>query len=103
MRNITREAVDAFLSGREWKKDNTEVKVEVRKGRRSKVTMLLHGNAIAVTGQFDSHPGLRISTAGWDTNTTRERLNGLPHVYVYRKKGQLHLNGKPWDGDWVTA
>ena len=44
MRNITREAVDAFLSGREWKKDNTEVKVEVRKGRRSKVTMLLHGN-----------------------------------------------------------
>ena len=103
MRDITREAVDAFLSGREWKKDNTEVKVEVRKGMSSKVTMLLHGNAIAVTGQFDSHPGLVISTAGWETNTTKERLNGLPGVSIYQQDFQFHLNGKPWDGEWVTV
>jgi hypothetical protein len=98
MRKITGEAVDAFLSGRNYKKDNTEVVVQ-----GNKVTMLLHDNKIAMVGAFDSHPELRITTGGWDTNTTKERLNGLPGVQVNHSDHKLYLNGKKWDGEWTTV
>jgi len=40
--------------------------------------------------------------AGWNTNTTRERLNALNGVRVTTKKGQAYLNGEKWDGEWIT-
>lgn len=63
------------------------------------LALYLHGNKIA---QHTSE-GLMVSTAGWDTNTTRERLNGLRGVSVYRRKGELILNGKKWDGEMVNV
>lgn len=62
-------------------------------------TLFLHANPIA----RHTEKGLEITDAGWDTNTTRERLNGLRGVRVYRRKGQLILNGKEWDGAWVNV
>ena len=61
--------------------------------------LFLHANKIA---EFRAD-GLWITTAGWDTNTTRERLNGLHGVSVYRRKGELFLNGKAWDGEWTNV
>ena len=46
---------------------------------------------------------LQITTAGWNTVTTRERLNGLPNVSVIQRKGKLYLNGKEWDGEWIEV
>lgn len=39
-----------------------------------------------------------ITIAGWNSVTTRERLNGLSEIRLGTKKGQLYLNNIPWDG-----
>ena len=61
--------------------------------------LFLHGNKIA---QHTSE-GLMITLAGWNSNTTRERLNCLTGVRVNTKLGQAYLNGKEWDGDWILV
>ena len=86
MRKITRDAVQAFYAGTNYRNTNTEVKNGV---------YMLHGNIIAV--RYDNGD-IEISLAGWNTNTTRERLNGLEGVEVRTKQGQAYLNGEPWDG-----
>jgi len=93
MRKITQQAVDAFNKGKPFKSGNTEVKVDVWGARE----MFLHNNLIAT--QFPEG-GLEITTAGWNTPTTRERLNGLNGVSVNVSKGQLYLNGEVWDGNF---
>lgn len=65
--------------------------------------MSLHRNNIA---HFDHALGsLHICTAGWNTVTTRERLNGLPGVRVHVAKGQTYLNGVVWDNpaEWTEV
>lgn len=61
-------------------------------------TLYLHGNAIA----RHTSSGITITNAGWPSNTTRERLNGLPGVSVNQKKGKQYLNGKEWSGEWTS-
>jgi hypothetical protein len=56
----------------------------------------LFGNKIAA---IESDGRLWISNAGWDTKTTKERLNGLPGVSIQQKKGEWYLNGNQWDGN----
>lgn len=95
MRDITKKAVAAFNAGKSFSLGNTLVAVD-----STEVTLNLHGNLIArkfiMTGETE------ITTAGWNTPTTKERLNGLPGVSVYTKAKQLYLNDKPWDGSWKT-
>jgi hypothetical protein len=92
-RQITENAVRAFLLGDNFKQSNTEVHADC-----TGVYMFLFGNMIAVrVGNR-----LQITTAGWNTTTTRERLNGLPNVSVTQRKGKLYLNGKEWDGELIT-
>lgn len=91
MRNITEQAINAFTEGKPFKKRNTKVRIE-----GDIVILLLHNNEIA---KIDSD-GTWVTDAGWNTNTTRERLNGIPRVDVRSKKGQLTINGHSWDGSW---
>ena len=66
--------------------------------------MFLHGNCIATRAHFGAElkdNQFMISAAGWKTNTTKERLNGLPGVSIRQKKGEWYLNGKLWDGNWI--
>lgn len=95
MRKITREAVHAFESGARYKNTNTEV---------NDFGYFLFGNKIAEFESMykDGNKNINITLAGWNTNTTRERLNGLDGVHVTTKKGQAYLNGVAWDGDWIT-
>lgn len=72
------------------------------------LSLALHGNSIAkwVICSKGKIPELWITTADWDTPTTRKRLNLLPGVYVFHRRGQLmlRLNGGPvvpWDGKWL--
>ena len=63
------------------------------------VFMLLHGNAIA---NLDKGV-LSIDSAGWKTNTTKERLNGLKGVSIHQKAGLWYLNGIVWCGKLTTV
>lgn len=99
MRKITELAIQAFNAKESFSLGNTTVSIDnVIGGVESELR--LHGNIIAkclLNGE------LFISTCGWNTPTTKERLNGLSGVSVSTKKGQLYLNGKAWDGEWVNV
>lgn len=88
-RQITENAVRAFLLGDNFNQSNTTVQADC-----TGVRMYLFGNLIA--NRVGNR--LQITTAGWNTVTTRERLNGLPNVSVTQRRGKLYLNGKEWDG-----
>ena len=100
MRKITQEAVYAFKMGIDFNKQNMKVWSD---GYTQ--YMALHGNIIAKTIFIDGDLNtgiLQITLAGWNTNTTRERLNGLQGVHVTTKQGQAYLNGEKWNGEWTT-
>jgi hypothetical protein len=80
---------DAFYELKKFKLDNTEVRDSA---------IYLHGNKIAEHGNECS---IWITTAGWNTRTTFERLNGLYGCHVTKRKGILYLNEKEWDGKWI--
>lgn len=63
------------------------------------VTLYLHGNAIAEWRKGK----LYVSTAGWNTVTTRQRLNMLPGVHAHNSRRVLYLNDKVWNGQWAQA
>ena len=97
MRNITHKATTKFLKAERFNENNTSVEV------LPNVTILkLHGNAIAYRYN-DPEKTLSITTCGWNTKTTRERLNSLPGVSVTVKKGVQYLNGKEWDGKLIDV
>ena len=96
MRKITQQASEAFLAMRPFKAGNTRVVVN---DACCYAELLLHGNVIARnTGGLIS-----ITNAGWRTNTTKERLSGLNGVSIYQTAGVWYLNGKEWNGCWVTV
>jgi hypothetical protein len=89
-RKITQEAVQNFLDGVPFKKSNMRV---VREG--TIYYLQLFGNRIAA---IEADGKLWISNAGWKSNTTKERLNGLPNVRIQQVRGDWYLNGQLWDG-----
>jgi hypothetical protein len=60
--------------------------------------MYLFGNLIA-TLEHSVGGVLKVTNAGWKSNTTKERLNGLPRVSIQQKKGEWYLNGQLWNGE----
>ena len=90
-RKITQESVRNFLDGVPFKKSNMSV---VREG--TIYYLKLHGNKIAA---LEADGRMWISNAGWRSNTTKERLNGLPNVRINQKNWEWFLNGKVWDGN----
>tara|TARA_R100000008_G_scaffold12468_1_gene6233 strand:- start:4150 stop:4455 length:306 start_codon:yes stop_codon:yes gene_type:complete len=95
MRKITQDAVRAYNNNYNFKRSNTEVRVlKNDNGVIFETQLFLHGNCIAhknKTGSF-------ISSCGWHTTTTKERLNGLYGVHIYQKDWNWYLNGELWDG-----
>ena len=97
MRKITRESVDAFMNARKFKKANMEVEV------LPNVTILkLHGNEIAYRYNNPERT-LSITNAGWQTNTTKERLNGIPNVSIHQKIFVWYLNDVEWNGSLIDV
>ena len=60
--------------------------------------VFLHGNKIAEVGDRF----IRLFDGGWQSNTTKERLNGLQGVSVNQKNFIWYLNGEEWDGSWTA-
>ena len=83
MRKITQQAVDALFSGRNFKAGNTKVE---------NGTLILHRSSIA---KIESGK-LFVRSGGYETNTTKERLNGLPNVSIHQKNYKWFLNGIEW-------
>ena len=95
MRNITIESINAFLSAKKFKKSNMQVEV------LPNVTVLKYqGNEIAYRYN-DPKKTLSITNCGWFSNTTKERLNGLPNVSIQQKNFIWYLNGKEWNGNLI--
>ncbi len=95
MRKITQESVDKFLNRKPFSKGNMKVEEA-----GSTFRLKLHGNTIATIDEFNM---LSISNAGWRSNTTKERLNGLPNVRINQKNWNWYLNGQEWDGAWTRV
>lgn len=89
MRKTTQEIVRAFR--------NHERKT-VGNSYTDGKALFLHGNKIAEFRDGE----LWITNAGWSTNVTKERLNGLPGVSIYQSNFQWYLNGKEWNGEWIN-
>lgn len=88
MKKITRDAVRAFVNGEEFKRDNTHVYSEV-----GDMFFTLHGHIIARRIEGIVY----IRDAGWQTNTTKERLNGILDAYhadsyIFQKDFQWYLS-----------
>jgi hypothetical protein len=97
MRTITQNAIDKFLNAETFKSSNTQVEV------LPNVTILkLFGNPIAYQYN-DPEKTLSITNCGWKSNTTKERLNGIPNVSISQSKGIWFLNGTEWDGKLIDV
>lgn len=104
MRKITEKAIKAFYNKNNFKQNNTQVTYvpNMLKGV-SIVVMFLHGHAIAKLTKGE----LYVRHAGYTTNTTKERLNGLEGVNIHQKDFEWYLNGVKWDYqdgyDWLKV
>jgi hypothetical protein len=91
MKIVTQNAVACFNRGGNATFSNTQVVTE------NGVTKLyLFGNLIAVK----ENGVVKVSNAGWESKTTKERLNGLNGVHIKQKNFQWYLNGEEWNGSW---
>ena len=84
MRKVTRDARYALLHEKNYSSHNTWVRGN---------ELILHSTVIV------ERDGLQfvLRTGGWNTPTTRDRLKAFARS-CYTVKGELHLNGEPWDG-----
>lgn len=87
MRLVTKRSIECLFIGKNYSSKNTKVI-----GDR-----LYLWDTPIIEVRDD---GVYIQTGGWNTSTTKERLNGLPGVRVYHKKHILYLNDVPWNGNW---
>lgn len=86
MRKITSDAVEAFENFENFRRSNTSCAHTNNYLSR----MYLHGNLIA----WKSKDGtLKITLAGYNTRTTRERLNGISGVHIICRNGQAFIKG----------
>ena len=92
MRKVTEQIKEAFEQGKSKKVGNTETDGQ---------TVWLHGNAIVKRDPS----GLVLATlAGWNTPTTRERVNGITGLGIYQSNFVPMLNGSEIDSfDWIAV
>ncbi len=92
MRKVTQLIKKAFDNGTSLKVGNT---------RTDGQTVWLHGNAIV---KRDADGLVRWSLAGWNTPTTRERVNGIVNAGVFQFKFEPVLNGQVINSsDWFAS
>ena len=90
MRAVTNNITNAFIANRPASIGNTTVIV-----KDNTTELYLYGNLIA-----KKEKGVTKTTnCGYQTNVTKERLNGLPGVRIQQIKDKWYLNGKEWNGE----
>lgn len=105
MRKITSQSVDAFVNGYGFNQGNTSVSScgydEIKAW-----FFMLHNNRIAEKAVHLNE--LTIWDAGWQTVTTKERLNGILSRLtfgwsLFQKKGQWFLTNGDVTHEWSGA
>jgi|688.fasta_scaffold1283599_1 hypothetical protein len=98
-RQVSKTMATALMSRKNKKSGSSEV---VHDKVLGSTTMYLHHHAIA---HLDSDNVLTIRSAGWETNTTKDRLNALPGVRINQKDYQWYLNGEIWknSSEWTEV
>tara|TARA_R110001592_G_scaffold115065_2_gene315299 strand:- start:1678 stop:1968 length:291 start_codon:yes stop_codon:yes gene_type:complete len=94
MRKITQESIAAFNSNETFSKSNTAVSVT-----DTTTVLLLHGNSIAFKDRTTGK--VKITHCGWDTTTTKERLNAIDGVSIQQRQFQWYLNDELWHGELI--
>ena len=91
MRKITKDIKRAFEQGRAQTIGNTHTDGN---------TVWLHGNAIVRRTESGS---IEATLAGWNTPTTRERVNGITGMRFHQMNFEAFLDGKPiCENAWIT-
>ena len=78
MRKIESQMIEAINGNKNWKSGNTEVVTNMGVS-----TVYLHGNKIALVDDTS----LTIFDGGWQSNTTKSRLNALCDEYCIAGEG----------------
>lgn len=89
MRTVTEQICQAFQERRALKVSNSET---------DGTNLWLFDNKIAEWRQGD----IWISNGGWNSKTTKERLNGLAGVSIVQRNGNWYLNENLWQGEWTS-
>ena len=106
MKKITKEACEAFINGVPYNNSNTKVVLF-----NDFALMTLFNNYIAKRGTTDNANAVVLSDGGWESNTTKERLNGLleclnaPFFIMQRKYVWYVTDGKkriPWKSGYTV-
>ncbi len=84
MRTVTKKIANAFYNGKALTVGNT---------RTDGKAVWLHGNKI-IEHRDD---GVYATLAGWNTPTTRERVNGIVNAGFHQKDFSPYRNGQPCD------
>lgn len=95
-RKIAHEMCDVFVKGIQTSKRNDRITVR-EFNAATVVGWYLHGNLIAAYVRRKDTPersAIYLSLAGWDTPTTKSRLNALGG-HFHTVKGEPHYNDKP--------
>ena len=89
MRKVTKNIRNAFYAGRKLTIGNTHT---------DGTAVWLHGNKIVERRE----DGVYATLAGWNTPTTRERVNGITGARFHQKDFTPHLNGTPVSAtEWI--
>jgi uncharacterized protein YlzI (FlbEa/FlbD family) len=95
MKKIDELAKNAFINKKKFKLKNTKVEII-----RDLPHLYLHDNLIA---KMDEYGDLLINHCGWETVTTKSRLNALPDVNIKLSKGKFYLNKmEHMEEEWIN-
>ena len=75
MRKIERQMQAAIATRTDWHKSNTSVETD----SEGYTSVRLHGNRIA---EIEPNGDIILSSCGWDTVTTKSRLNAIIDVFL---------------------
>ena len=103
MRQIEKQMVAAIKARKNFKSGNTEVTMTRNENLGTcTATLYLQDNHIAKLSFGPDNVEAQITLAGWNTNTTRSRLNAFG-VGVYQCNWAPYHNGKAISStDWYT-
>tara|TARA_B100000287_G_scaffold295672_1_gene278902 strand:- start:179 stop:526 length:348 start_codon:yes stop_codon:yes gene_type:complete len=85
MRKIESQMCQAVLNNKNWTSGNTSVMIDEETNTSS---VYLHGNLIATVTDND----MTIYDGGWQTNTTKSRLNALCSEFCIAGEGVFQKN-----------
>ena len=92
MRKIEAQMNAAIAGRRNWAKDNTRVEVN----KHGDTFVYLHGHNIAT---ISNEGDIRLSSCGWETVTTKSRLNAIldcfvHNIRIFQRDWQWYISGR---------